>query len=163
MSKISSTKLKKLITLMLLAVGSFVIINQFYLEPRKKRAEYDAMRQEAEARQKQSPIPGKIKAINYKEGQQYEKGALLMSLDEEDIVLRMKRVEAGVNKAQTAVTMAEQRVAEHQKLFEIGAIPKTTMDKVQLELDSSGYDLKAAQLEYKQTAVTKTAVTVGYY
>lgn len=184
MAKLSQKKLKTLATLMLVVIGVFIVINHFVLEPRKKKAEYAKMQQQAEDRQPQQgkcvtpvkvidvvrhdyvdvlealgnikggveskltfSIPGTISAINYREGEKYQKGSLLMSLDEEDILLRMKRVEAGMNKAQTTVEMAKQKLEEHKTLYKIGAIPKTTLDKVMLELESSIYDLEAAQLE----------------
>lgn len=184
MAKISSQKLKRLVTLLLIVIGCFLVANYFYFEPKKKKAEEERVRQEAEAKQEQKSadlvaikvvdvirhdysdildalgtikggmeikltfqIPGTIKSINYKEGEKYKKGALLMSLDEQDIILRMKRVEAQMNKSQTAVDIAQQKYEEHEKLYKIGAIPKTTLDKVRLELESAKYDLEVAHLE----------------
>ncbi|MBN1492719.1 MAG: efflux RND transporter periplasmic adaptor subunit [Candidatus Omnitrophica bacterium] len=184
MSKVTSGKLRKLVTLMLVAIGVFILLNKFVFEPRKQKAESERLKQEAAEQQEEGgdkkvpikvmdvvrhdfvdvldalgsikggmefkltfPIPGTIKAVNYKEGEKYEKGAMLMSLDEEDIILRMKRVEAQMNKTQTAVDIAQQKVEEHEKLFKMGAIPKTTMDRVRLELESASYDLEAAKLE----------------
>lgn len=187
MSKVTSGKLKKLVTLMLIVIGAFILLNKFVFEPRKQKAESERLKQEAEAEQQQEsgdkkvpikvmdvvkhdfvdvldalggikggvefkltfPIPGELKTINYKAGEKYQKGAMLMSLDEEDILLRMKRVEAQMNKSQTAVDIAQQKVDEHEKLFKMGAIPKTTMERVKLELESSLFDLEAAQLELK--------------
>jgi RND family efflux transporter MFP subunit len=188
MSKVTSGKLKKLVTLMLIVIGAFILLNKFVFEPRKQKAESERLKQEAEAQQKEQesgdkkvpikvmdvikhdfvdvldalggikggvefkltfPIPGELKTINYKAGEKYQKGAMLMSLDEEDILLRMKRVEAQMNKSQTAVDIAQQKVDEHEKLFKMGAIPKTTMERVKLELESSLFDLEAAQLELK--------------
>lgn len=94
-------------------------------------------------------IPGVISSINYKEGERYEEGSLIISLRQDDILLRLKRSQADLNKAQTAVQIAEDKVREHEKLFSMGAIPKSTLDKVKLELDSAKYEAEAARLESK--------------
>jgi len=94
-------------------------------------------------------IPGTIKVINYREGQEYEKGAILMSLRDEDIILRMRRVEANMKKTQTGVDIVKQKLKDHDKLYKMGAISRAARNKVRLELDSSKYDLEAAALELK--------------
>lgn len=94
-------------------------------------------------------IPGVINSINYREGERYEEGALLISLKQDDILIRLKRAQAEKNKADTAVSLAKEKLNEHEKLFKIGAIPKTTLDKVKLEVDSASYDMESATLEVK--------------
>ena len=94
-------------------------------------------------------IPGVVSSINYREGERYEEGALLISLRQDDILLRLKRAQAELNKAQTQAQLGEDKMKEHEKLFQMGAIPKTTLDKVKLEWDSSKYEAEAARLEVK--------------
>ncbi|MBI4431015.1 MAG: efflux RND transporter periplasmic adaptor subunit [Candidatus Omnitrophica bacterium] len=94
-------------------------------------------------------IPGVINSINYREGERYEEGALLVSLKQDDVLLRLQKSQAQLKKAETSVALAKEKLNEHEKLFEIGAIPKTTLDKVKLEVESAEYDLEAAQLEVK--------------
>lgn len=94
-------------------------------------------------------IPGVINSINYREGERYEEGALLISLKQDDILLRLKRAQAEMNKAETALAITEEKRREHEKLLEIGAIPKMTVDKVKLEVESARYDLEAARMEVK--------------
>lgn len=94
-------------------------------------------------------IPGVVSSINYRPGERYEEGALLVSLKQDDILLRLKRAQAELNKAQTQAQINEEKVKEHEKLFAMGAIPKTTLDKVKLEHDSSKYEAEAARLEVK--------------
>ncbi|MBI3307694.1 MAG: efflux RND transporter periplasmic adaptor subunit [Candidatus Omnitrophica bacterium] len=94
-------------------------------------------------------IPGVISSINYKEGERYEEGSLLISLRQDDILLRLKRSQADLNKSQTNVQIADDKVKEHEKLFTMGAIPKSTLDKVKLELDAAKYETEAARLESK--------------
>lgn len=94
-------------------------------------------------------IPGVVSAINYREGERYEEGALLISLRQDDILLRLKRSQAEQQKALSALAITQEKLKEHQKLFEIGAIPKTTLDKVKLEVDQARYESEAMTLEMK--------------
>ena len=94
-------------------------------------------------------VPGTVSSINYREGERYEEGALLLSLKQDDILLRLKRAQAEMNKAQTQAQIAEKKVAEHEKLYSLGAIPQTTLDNIKLELDSSKFEAEAARLEVK--------------
>jgi membrane fusion protein (multidrug efflux system) len=94
-------------------------------------------------------IPGVISSINYREGERYEEGALLMSLRQDDILLRLKRAQAQLSKAETQVQLGEEKEKEHDKLFKIGAIPKNTLDKVKLETEAARFEAEAARLEVK--------------
>ncbi|MBI3998978.1 MAG: efflux RND transporter periplasmic adaptor subunit [Candidatus Omnitrophica bacterium] len=94
-------------------------------------------------------IPGVVSAINYREGERYEEGALLISLKQDDILLRLKRSQAEQQKASAAQSIAEDKYRDHQKLFEIGAIPQTTLDKVKYEVDQARYEVEAMTLEMK--------------
>jgi membrane fusion protein (multidrug efflux system) len=94
-------------------------------------------------------IPGVISSINYREGERYEEGALLMSLRQDDILLRLKRAQAQLSKAETQVQLGQEKEKEHEKLFNIGAIPKSTLDKVKLETEGAKYEAEAARLEVK--------------
>ena len=94
-------------------------------------------------------IPGVVSAINYREGERYEEGALLISLKQDDILLRLKRSQAEQQKALSAQAIADEKVKEHEKLFQIGAIPQSTLDKVKHELDQARYEAEAQTLEMK--------------
>lgn len=94
-------------------------------------------------------IPGVVSAINYREGERYEEGALLISLKQDDILLRLKRSQAEQQKALSAQAIAEEKLKEHEKLFQIGAIPQSTLDKVKHELDQARYEGEAQTLEMK--------------
>ncbi len=94
-------------------------------------------------------VPGTVSSVNYREGERYEEGALLMSLRQDDILLRLKRAQAELKKAETEVHIIQDKVSEHEKLLKMGAIPKTTLDKVNLELDKVKYDGESARLEMK--------------
>jgi membrane fusion protein, multidrug efflux system len=94
-------------------------------------------------------IPGVVSAINYREGERYEEGALLISLRQDDILLRLKKSQADQSKSFSALAIADEKYKEHQKLFEIGAIPQSTLDKVKHEADQARYESEAVTLEMK--------------
>jgi RND family efflux transporter MFP subunit len=94
-------------------------------------------------------IPGVISSINYKEGERYEEGALLVSLKQDDILLRLKRAQAAFNKAESQAKVAENEVGENEKLLKMGAIPPSTVEKKKLEMDAAKYEAEAQRLEMK--------------
>ena len=94
-------------------------------------------------------IPGVINSINYKEGERYEEGALLVSLKQDDILLRLKRAQAAFNKAESQAKVAENEVVENEKLLKMGAIPPSTLEKKRLEMDAAKYEAEAQRLEMK--------------
>jgi len=94
-------------------------------------------------------IPGVINSINYREGERYEEGALLVSLRQDDILIRLKRAQAERNKSETALDIANDQLQENQTLFEMGAIPKSSLEKAKLEVESAEYDVESAHLEVK--------------
>ena len=94
-------------------------------------------------------VPGVISSINYKEGEHYEEGALLASLKQDDILLRLKRAQAAFNKAESQAKVTENEVAENEKLLKMGAIPPSTVEKKKLEMDAAKYEAEAQRLEMK--------------
>lgn len=94
-------------------------------------------------------IPGVVSSINYREGERYEEGALLISLRQDDILLRLKRAQAEMNKAEAESAIAARKYEDQQKLFEIGAISQGSVDNAKLELDKVNYQLESARLEVK--------------
>ena len=98
-------------------------------------------------------VPGVISSINYREGERYEEGALLISLKQDDILLRLKRAQAEMNKAETDMAIAQRKYDDQKKLFEIGAIPQVTLDNAKLEVDKASYSVESARLEVKANEV----------
>jgi RND family efflux transporter MFP subunit len=98
-------------------------------------------------------IPGVISSINYREGERYEEGALLMSLRQDDILLRLKRAQSEMNKTEADASIAERKYEDQKKLFAIGAIPETTQNQSKLEFDKANYAVESARLEVKANEV----------
>lgn len=94
-------------------------------------------------------IPGVVSSINYKEGERYEEGALLISLKQDDILLRLKRAQAAYNKAESQAKVAENEVTENEKLLKMGAVSPLAVEKKKLELDAARYEAEAQRLEMK--------------
>lgn len=94
-------------------------------------------------------VPGVVSAINYRTGEKYEEGALLISLKQDDILLRLKRAQAGWKKAESEVAIKKDEMDENEKLLKMGAIPKSTFDKKKNELDAAQYESEAQRLEMK--------------
>src|SRR3989338_5504159 len=94
-------------------------------------------------------VPGTISSINYREGERYEEGALLISLRQDDILLRLKSAQAEFNKSQTQGKIADEKVKDHEKLYAMGAIPKTTLENVKLESQSAKFETESTRLEVK--------------
>lgn len=94
-------------------------------------------------------VPGVVSSINYREGERYEEGALLMSLKQDDILLRLKRAQAEFNKSETEHAMAKRKHDDLKKLFEMGAIPQSTLDNAKLEVDKANYAAESSRLEVK--------------
>lgn len=94
-------------------------------------------------------VPGAVSSINYREGERYEEGALLISLKQDDILLRLKRSQAEMNKYQAQTQIAEEKVKDHEKLFAMGAITKSALESAKLEMESAQYETEAARLEVK--------------
>ena len=98
-------------------------------------------------------VPGVVSSINYREGERYEEGALLISLRQDDILLRLKRAQAEMNKSDAETSIAKRKYEDHQKLFNIGAIPQATLDNAKFEVDKANYALESAKLEVKANEV----------
>lgn len=98
-------------------------------------------------------VPGIIDSINYQEGEKYLKGSLLMSLKQDDMMLRMRRSEARLKKAQANEKLFKQKLDAQKKLYEIGAIPETTLDKFRLEYEQTQYEREEAELQVRADEV----------
>ncbi|MFA5167743.1 MAG: efflux RND transporter periplasmic adaptor subunit [Candidatus Omnitrophota bacterium] len=94
-------------------------------------------------------VPGVISSINYKEGERYEEGSLLVSMKQDDILLRLKRAQAAFNKAESQAKVAENEVTENEKLLKMGAISPSTVERKKLEMDAAKYEAEAQRLEMK--------------
>lgn len=98
-------------------------------------------------------VPGLVSSINYREGERYEEGALLISLRQDDVLLRLKRAQSEMNKTEAEAAIARRKYDDQKKLFEIGAIPPSTLDNAKLEADKASYSLESSRLEVKANEV----------
>ncbi len=94
-------------------------------------------------------VPGVVSAINYRTGEKYEEGALLISLKQDDILLRLKRAQASWKKAESEVAIKKDEMQENEKLLKMGAIPQSILEKKKNELEAAQYESEAQRLEMK--------------
>jgi len=77
-------------------------------------------------------INGVIDSFNFEEGERVERGEIIATLDQKDALLKLKYNEIELQK--------------HQKLFDIGAIIKSKLEQVTLELESAKRELDKTYL-----------------
>jgi membrane fusion protein (multidrug efflux system) len=64
--------------------------------------------------------------------------------------LRLKRSEAKLNQAIANEDISKNKLEEHKKLFEIGAIPETTLKKAELEYQATKYEREGVEFIVRQ-------------
>lgn len=77
-------------------------------------------------------VNGILDSFNFKEGERVEGGEIMATLNQKDALLKMKYNQIELEK--------------HQKLYDIGAIVKSKLDQVKLELDSAKRELDKTYL-----------------
>ncbi len=84
-----------------------------------------------------SRITSYINEISVREGQQIQKGDLLVSLDSSDIDGAIQQAEAAVNKSQSALKDAQIDFQRYEALFKEGSVPENALRKIRLQRDVS--------------------------
>ncbi len=92
-------------------------------------------------------INGTIKKIHFREGEKINKGDLIASIDSRDVELKVSYAKAKFNSAQAAYNSVQKQLEIHKKLYEAGAIIKSKMEQIELEVDSARYQLETARSE----------------
>ena len=105
-----------------------------------------------------SEVLGRVKALNVKEGDLVQQGALLLRLDPATVQTRVDALEAGLRQSKLAIE--RQRVASdtietkwkrYQQLRESGVIDANTYDEVRSQRDQSRVELNSAMEQSLQT------------
>lgn len=93
---------------------------------------------------------GLLESFNFKEGERVEESEIIAALNQKDALLKLKYNEIEVDK--------------HQRLFDIGAIAKSKLDQVKLELESAQRELDKTYLYAPRAGVLGTKdAEVGEY
>lgn len=93
---------------------------------------------------------GVVDSFNFKEGERVEEGEIIVTINQKDALLKLKYNEIELEK--------------HQKLYDIGAIVKSKLDQVKLELESAKRELDKTYLYATRSGVLGTKdVEIGEY
>jgi RND family efflux transporter MFP subunit len=93
------------------------------------------------------PNAGKIKSINFMEGDLIGEGEVLAELDQKEAELKIDYQKANFEGAKSAFIAASKKLANAQKMFNIGAIYVSKLDEAIMEADEAIYKMNAAKVE----------------
>ena len=92
-------------------------------------------------------INGVVNAVNFKEGDFIEKGALVAALDQKDALLKLDYAKTKLKTAQAQADVAKKKLEMHQMLYDAGAIIKSKLEESALEYEVSKSQIESAQKE----------------
>lgn len=102
-------------------------------------------------------VPGKIKARYVDIGSHVEKGDVLFALDEEDIIAKLKKAQAGEEMARADFLLAKKNLQRYEELYQEGAIPALKLDQARFNVDA-----KKALLENNTSNLTEAQNALSY-
>lgn len=105
-------------------------------------------------------ISGTIEKINFREGERIKKGDLICVLNAKDIELKAAYGQSKYNSAQAGYNSVLKQLEIHRKLYEAGAIIKSKMEQIELEVESARYQLETArkEMEIAEHELEKTKI-----
>jgi HlyD family secretion protein len=105
-----------------------------------------------------SEVMGRVKELYVKEGQQVEKGTMLLRLDPATVQAQVDRLEAGlqqsrlaIERARVSAETAETKWKRYQQLRESGVIDANSYDEVRSQRDQSKVEFESATQQSRQT------------
>jgi HlyD family secretion protein len=105
-----------------------------------------------------SEVMGRVKELYVKEGQQVERGDLLLRLDPATVQAQVDRLEAGlqqsklsIERARVSADTAETKWKRYQQLRESGVIDANTYDEIRTQRDQSRLELNSSEQMSLQT------------
>lgn len=107
-----------------------------------------------------SEIAGKVQRILVKEGDSVAKGQALVLLDSSDYQASLQLAEAELQKALTALSLAQTTFEQTSALFEAGAVSSHDFDQAQAGLDVARADEQAARTGVNLAAKSVERTTV---
>ncbi len=95
-------------------------------------------------------VPGKkIQQVFFERGQQVPQGALVVRLDDAEVVARLRQAEAAVQAARTQMELLEKDQARLENLYRQNAVAKQRLDHIQAEYRAARARLQEAQAARK--------------
>jgi HlyD family secretion protein len=105
-----------------------------------------------------SEVMGRVKELYVKEGEQVQKGDILLRLDPATVQAQVDRLEAGLQQSQLSIERArvsaetaETKWKRYQQLRESGVIDANTYDEVRSARDQSKVEFQSATQQSRQT------------
>ena len=86
-------------------------------------------------------VPGKVKKVYYRLGDEVEKGAILLDMDSSSI----EDIKINIDKASLAVSQRKKELADLQSLYSVGGASKSEVEQAKNALRLAELDLKSAK------------------
>lgn len=106
-----------------------------------------------------SKVNGRIAMLNHREGESVAVGAILMTLENDDLAAQIKAAEAGIGKAEAAVLVAEATVVSLKAGVETAAArvgaARADLAKSRVQALDAGRQLERQRQLYKQNIVAR--------
>ncbi|HRZ14042.1 MAG TPA: efflux RND transporter periplasmic adaptor subunit [Candidatus Omnitrophota bacterium] len=105
-------------------------------------------------------INGVIEKIFFREGEKIKKGDLIAILNSRDAELKYVYAQSKFHSAQAGYNSVLKQLEIHKKLYEAGAIIKSKMEQIELEVESARYQLETArsELQIAENEMKKTKI-----
>ncbi|MBN2406085.1 MAG: efflux RND transporter periplasmic adaptor subunit [Elusimicrobia bacterium] len=105
-------------------------------------------------------ISGKIASFNFREGDQVARGEIIVSLDSEDVMTRLRYAKSKLQSVVAKYDAAKEKLGVYRELYQMGAIIKTKINEMELSVDSLKSEVDSAREEVAlaQSQIDKTVV-----
>ncbi|HTY44776.1 MAG TPA: efflux RND transporter periplasmic adaptor subunit, partial [Patescibacteria group bacterium] len=90
---------------------------------------------------------GVIKTIKFHEGEKIKKDDLIACIDPKDAQLRVDYAQSRYNAAEAAYRATAKKLEVHQSLYDAGAIIKSKLEEIQLEVESAKAQVETTKSE----------------
>lgn len=92
-------------------------------------------------------INGRIKEINFREGDKVKKGELLASLEQKDQKLKIEYSQNKLKTALASYNTTQKRLELQQKLYQAGAVIKAKLEEAELEVERARLEAETVKKE----------------
>jgi membrane fusion protein (multidrug efflux system) len=105
-------------------------------------------------------ISGKIASFNFREGDFVSEGEIIVSLDPEDVMTRLRHSKSKLESITSKYGAAKEKLKVYKELYEMGAIIRAKLTEMELSVDSikSEVDTARSEVELAQSNLEKTVI-----
>lgn len=106
-------------------------------------------------------IPGKIASINFREGDFVSQGEIIVSLDSEDVMTKLRHAKSKLEAVTSKYSASKEKVNVYKELYEMGAIIEAKLREMELGAESLKSEVEIAKSEVKlaQSHLEKTVIS----